>query len=94
MTQFGLSSTNSHWSYSSTGPYSPYLTSCTTPTASQFNNPSLGFTCSSGEQAGGQDFSASARDCVTSKYLILISVVCALLVFLLKYLSSSTAMFS
>ncbi|XP_061503364.1 uncharacterized transmembrane protein DDB_G0289901-like isoform X2 [Anopheles gambiae] len=65
MTQFGLSSTNSHWSYSSTGPYSPYLTSCTTPTASQFNNPSLGFTCSSGEQAGGQDFSASARDCVT-----------------------------
>ncbi|XP_035779149.1 uncharacterized transmembrane protein DDB_G0289901-like isoform X2 [Anopheles albimanus] len=65
MSQFGLSSTNSHWSYSSTGPYSPYLTSCTTPTASQFNNPALGFTCSSGEQNGGQDFSASARDCVT-----------------------------
>ncbi|KFB34737.1 hypothetical protein ZHAS_00000063 [Anopheles sinensis] len=64
MSQFGLSSTNSHWSYSSTGPYSPYLTSCTTPTASQFNNPALGFTCSSGEQNGGQDF-ASARDCVT-----------------------------
>uniref|UniRef100_A0A182NC55 Uncharacterized protein n=1 Tax=Anopheles dirus TaxID=7168 RepID=A0A182NC55_9DIPT len=65
MSQFGLSSTNSHWSYSSTGPYSPYLTSCTTPTASQFNNPALGFTCSSGEQNGGQDFSASTRDCVT-----------------------------
>uniref|UniRef100_A0A182KG86 Uncharacterized protein n=1 Tax=Anopheles christyi TaxID=43041 RepID=A0A182KG86_9DIPT len=65
MSQFGLSSTNSHWSYSSTGPYSPYLTSCTTPTASQFNNPSLGFTCTSGEQNSGQDFSASARDCVT-----------------------------
>uniref|UniRef100_A0A182W5Z5 Uncharacterized protein n=1 Tax=Anopheles minimus TaxID=112268 RepID=A0A182W5Z5_9DIPT len=65
MTQFGLSSTNSHWSYSSTGPYSPYLTSCTTPTASQFNNPALGFTCSAGEQNGGQEFSASARDCVT-----------------------------
>uniref|UniRef100_A0A182PWN5 Uncharacterized protein n=1 Tax=Anopheles epiroticus TaxID=199890 RepID=A0A182PWN5_9DIPT len=65
MSQFGLSSTNSHWSYSSAGPYSPYLTSCTTPTASQFNNPALGFTCSSGEPNAGQDFSTSARDCVT-----------------------------
>lgn len=72
MSQFGLSGANSHWSYSSAGPYSPYLTgsglsSCTTPTAAQFNNPALGFTCSSTEQGNGQDFSGSSRDCVPSK---------------------------
>ncbi|KAL9696081.1 hypothetical protein quinque_015366 [Culex quinquefasciatus] len=66
MSQFGLGTANSHWSYSSTGPYSPYLTSCTTPTAAQFNNPALGFTCSSGEQNAGQDFTTggTGRDCV------------------------------
>ncbi|XP_062536869.1 uncharacterized protein LOC134205554 isoform X2 [Armigeres subalbatus] len=64
MSQFGLGTANSHWSYSSTGPYSPYLTSCTTPTAAQFNNPALGFTCSSGEQNAGQDFTSAGRDCV------------------------------
>ncbi|XP_058817198.1 uncharacterized protein LOC131680502 isoform X1 [Topomyia yanbarensis] len=64
MSQFGLGTANSHWSYSSTGPYSPYLTSCTTPTAAQFNNPALGFTCSSGEQNAGQDFTSTGRDCV------------------------------
>lgn len=70
MSQFGLSGANSHWSYSSAGPYSPYLTgsslsSCTTPTAAQFNNPALGFTCSSTEQGNGQEF--TSRDCVPSK---------------------------
>ncbi|XP_021702992.1 uncharacterized protein LOC5567558 isoform X2 [Aedes aegypti] len=64
MSQFGLGTANSHWSYSSTGPYSPYLTSCATPTAAQFNNPALGFTCSSGEQNAGQDFTSTGRDCV------------------------------
>ncbi|XP_055639701.1 runt-related transcription factor 2 isoform X2 [Toxorhynchites rutilus septentrionalis] len=64
MTQFGLGTANSHWSYSSTGPYSPYLTSCATPTAAQFNNPALGFSCSSGEQNAGQDFAGTGRDCV------------------------------
>ncbi|XP_065087070.1 myb-like protein A isoform X2 [Ochlerotatus camptorhynchus] len=64
MSQFGLGTANSHWSYSTSGPYSPYLTSCTTPTAAQFNNPALGFTCSSGEQNAGQDFTSTGRDCV------------------------------
>lgn len=80
MSQFGLSGANSHWSYSSAGPYSPYLTgsglsSCTTPTAAQFNNPALGFTCSSTEQGttgqefgGGGNGGGSSRDCVPSKY--------------------------
>lgn len=62
MSQFGLGSANSHWGYSSSG-YSPYLTgngltSCATPTAAQFNNPALGFTCSSTDQPNGQDFGA------------------------------------
>lgn len=84
MSQFGLGSANTHWGYSSSG-YSPYLsgsglTSCATPTAAQFNNPALGFSCSTTEQA--QDFaganggsgpaaggagSAGGRDCVPSK---------------------------
>lgn len=66
MSQFGLSSANSHWGYSSTGPYSPYLTgsslsTCTTPTAAQFNNPALGFSCSATEQATTQDFPSKKR---------------------------------
>lgn len=70
MTQFGLSSANSHWGYSSAG-YSPYLTgssltSCSTPSAAQFNNPALGFTCSTADQNAAQDFSGSSRDCVPS----------------------------
>lgn len=77
MSQFGLSSANSHWGYSSAG-YSPYLTSsgltsCATPTAAQFNNPALGFTCSSADQNAAQDFTGGGgggggRDCVPSKY--------------------------
>ena len=77
MTQFGLGSANSHWGYSSAG-YSPYLastslTSCATPSAAQFNNPALGFTCTTGDQNGSQDYAGSgARDCVPSKCLNII----------------------
>lgn len=72
MGQFGLGTPNTHWGYGSAGPYSPYLTgnslsSCTTPTAAQFNNPALGFTCSNGEQNVSQEFSSTGRDCVPSK---------------------------
>lgn len=75
MGQFGLGTTNSHWGYGSAGAYSPYITgsslsSCTTPTAAQFNNPALGFTCSTGEQNTTQDFTAASRDCVPSKLLL------------------------
>ncbi|CRK96682.1 CLUMA_CG009902, isoform A [Clunio marinus] len=69
MSQFGLSSANSaHWSYGSTSGYPPYLASgglpaaCTTPTAAQFNNPALGFSCSPSETTSG-DFTGT-RDCV------------------------------
>ncbi|XP_037932290.1 protein lozenge [Teleopsis dalmanni] len=61
---------NTHWGYSSASAYSPYLassglSSCTTPTSAQFNNPALGFSCSSNDQANNQDFSGAAnRDCV------------------------------
>lgn len=71
---FGLGASNTHWGYGSASAYSPYLagsglSSCTTPTSAQFNNPALGFTCSSNEQASSQDFSGgSNRDCVPSKY--------------------------
>lgn len=78
MSQFGLSSANTHWGYGTTGPYSPYLTgssltSCTTPTAAQFNNPALGFTCSSSEQATNQDFTGTNmnRDCVPSTFEVI-----------------------
>lgn len=65
MSQFSLGTANSHWGYSSSG-YSPYLTgsgltSCATPTAAQFNNPALGFTCSSTEpNGGGQEFGGTS----------------------------------
>ncbi|XP_055682585.1 runt-related transcription factor 3 isoform X2 [Lutzomyia longipalpis] len=69
MSQFSLGTANSHWGYGTTGPYSPYLTgstltSCTTPTAAQFNNPALGFTCSSTDQNTSQDFTGGNRECV------------------------------
>ncbi|XP_037921628.1 runt-related transcription factor 3 isoform X2 [Hermetia illucens] len=70
MSQFGLGAANSHWGYGSAGAYSPYLagsslSTCATPTSAQFNNPALGFTCTSAEQAPTQDFTGSAnRDCV------------------------------
>lgn len=71
MSQFGLGTPNSHWGYGSAGAYSPYLTggglsSCATPSAAQFNNPALGFTCTTAEQ-NTQDFTATARECVPSK---------------------------
>lgn len=78
MSQFGLSSTNSaHWGYGSTSAYPPYLASgslpaaCTTPTAAQFNNPALGFSCSPTETSS-QDFTG-ARDCVPSMRIILLN---------------------
>lgn len=71
MSQFGLGGANSHWGYSSAG-YSPYLTSssltsCATPSAAQFNNPALGFTCTTADQNSAQDFAGGGRDCVPSK---------------------------
>ncbi|KAJ8976050.1 hypothetical protein NQ317_017143 [Molorchus minor] len=59
MTQFGLTSTNSHWGYSAAGAYSPYFTpgtlgSCAAPT-SQFNTPALGFSGSAPDQSSTQD---------------------------------------
>ncbi|XP_074032052.1 RUNX family transcription factor Runt related A isoform X1 [Leptinotarsa decemlineata] len=59
MPQFGLSSTNSHWGYSTAGAYSPYFTSsalgsCAAPT-SQFNAPALGFSGSAPDQSSTQD---------------------------------------
>ncbi|XP_031354461.1 runt-related transcription factor 3 isoform X1 [Photinus pyralis] len=65
MPQFGLSTTNSHWGYS-TGAYSPYLTpsslgSCAAPTPSQFNTPALGFSGTAPDQTSNQDaFGSSA----------------------------------
>ncbi|KAI8034627.1 hypothetical protein M5D96_012589, partial [Drosophila gunungcola] len=64
------SASNTHWGYgSAASAYSPYLassglSSCTTPTSAQFNNPALGFTCSSNDQSNNQDFGgATNRDC-------------------------------
>lgn len=92
MSQFGIGSANTHWGYSSSG-YSPYLTgsgltSCATPTAAQFNNPALGFSCSTSDQTSAQDFTGAnagsiggsggggnnARDCVPSKYLAMVKL--------------------
>lgn len=72
ISQFGLSSANSHWGYSSAS-YSPYLTgsglsSCgTTSAAAQFNNPALGFSCSATDQTATQDFANTTRECLPSK---------------------------
>lgn len=73
MSQFGLGSANSHWGYSSAS-YSPYLTgsglsTCGTASAAQFNNPALGFSCSSTDQAATQDFTNNARECLPSKWI-------------------------
>lgn len=74
MSEFALGASNTHWGYgSAASAYSPYLassglSSCTTPTSAQFNNPALGFTCSSNDQSNNQDFGgATNRDCVPSK---------------------------
>ncbi|CAG9564624.1 unnamed protein product [Danaus chrysippus] len=55
MSQFGLSSSNSHWGYGGAGAYPAYLPSCAAP-ATQFNTPTLGFAGSVPEQTPTQDF--------------------------------------
>ncbi|KAJ0174572.1 hypothetical protein K1T71_009680 [Dendrolimus kikuchii] len=59
MSQFGLSSSNSHWGYGSAGAYPAYLPSCAAPAASQFNPPSLGFASTVPDQTPSQEFSAN-----------------------------------
>ncbi|KAF7280608.1 hypothetical protein GWI33_005707 [Rhynchophorus ferrugineus] len=59
MTQFGLTTTNSHWGYGAAGAYSPYFTpstlgSCTASTT-QFNTPALGFSGATPDQTSTQD---------------------------------------
>lgn len=73
MSQFGLGSANSHWGYSSAS-YSPYLTSsglstCGTTSAAQFNNPALGFSCSTTDQTSTQDYTNNTRECLPSKLI-------------------------
>ncbi|KAL3274644.1 hypothetical protein HHI36_016024 [Cryptolaemus montrouzieri] len=60
MTQFGLTTSNSHWGYGAAGAYSPYFTpstlgSCAAPTPSQFNTPALGFSGATPDQSSAQD---------------------------------------
>lgn len=59
MSQFGLSSSNSHWGYGGAGAYPAYLPSCAAPTATQFNPPALGFAGTVPDQAPTQDFTAN-----------------------------------
>ncbi|XP_047992813.1 uncharacterized protein LOC125231409 isoform X2 [Leguminivora glycinivorella] len=56
MSQFGLSSSNSHWGYGGASAYPAYLSSCAAPTAPQFNPPALGFGGSVPDQTPSQDF--------------------------------------
>ncbi|XP_030762917.1 runt-related transcription factor 2 isoform X2 [Sitophilus oryzae] len=64
MTQFGLTTTNSHWGYGATGAYSPYFTPSTlascTPSTTQFNTPALGFSGATPDQTSTQDAFASS----------------------------------
>ncbi|CAG9767086.1 unnamed protein product [Ceutorhynchus assimilis] len=59
MTQFGLTTTNSHWGYSAAGAYSPYFTPSTlgscAATTTQFNTPALGFSGATPDQTTAQD---------------------------------------
>lgn len=59
MSQFGLSSSNSHWGYGGAGAYPAYLPSCAAPAASQFNPPALGFAGTVPDQTPTQDFTAN-----------------------------------
>lgn len=59
MSQFGLSSSNSHWGYGGAGAYPAYLPSCAAPAASQFNPPSLGFASTVPDQTPSQEFSTN-----------------------------------
>lgn len=86
MPQFGLSTTNSHWGYS-TGAYSPYLTpsslgSCAAPTPSQFNTPALGFSGTAPDQSSNQDAFGSSAAVSSSKYLTFLTIV------VIKFLTS------
>ncbi|XP_038222633.1 runt-related transcription factor 1-like [Zerene cesonia] len=56
MSQFGLSSSNSHWGYGGAGAYPAYLPSCAAPAATQFNPPALGFAGTVPDQTATQDF--------------------------------------
>ncbi|XP_045451514.1 runt-related transcription factor 3 [Melitaea cinxia] len=56
MSQFGLSSSNSHWGYGGAGAYPAYLPSCAAPAATQFNPPALGFAGTVPDQTPTQDF--------------------------------------
>ncbi|XP_050295628.1 runt-related transcription factor 3 isoform X2 [Anthonomus grandis grandis] len=59
MTQFGLTTTNSHWGYGAAGAYSPYFTPSTlgscAATTTQFNTPALGFSGATPDQTSAQD---------------------------------------
>ncbi|ERL85671.1 runt-related transcription factor 2 isoform X2 [Dendroctonus ponderosae] len=59
MTQFGLTTTNSHWGYSAAGAYSPYFTPSTlgscAASSTQFNTPALGFSGATPDQTSAQD---------------------------------------
>lgn len=70
MSQFGLSSSNSHWGYGSAGAYPAYLPSCAAPAASQFNPPTLGFAGTVPDQTPTQDFSANN----TGKHFLLVYI--------------------
>lgn len=56
MTQFGLSSSNTHWGYGGAAAYPPYLSSCAAPATAQFNPPALGFAGTVPEQTAAQEF--------------------------------------
>ncbi|VVC93993.1 unnamed protein product [Leptidea sinapis] len=56
MSQFGLSSSNSHWGYGGASAYPAYLPSCAAPATPQFNPPALGFAGTVPDQTATQDF--------------------------------------
>lgn len=70
MSQFGLSSSNSHWGYGGAGAYPAYLPSCAAPAATQFNPPALGFAGTVPDQTPTQDFTNN-----TGKRFIAASVI-------------------
>lgn len=71
MSQFGLSSSNSHWGYGGAGAYPAYLPSCAAPAATQFNPPALGFGTTVSEQAPTQDFTANNTGKLNTLLLLL-----------------------
>lgn len=71
MTQFGLTTTNSHWGYSAAGAYSPYFTPSTlgscAASSTQFNTPALGFSGATPDQTSAQDAFATSSAVTTCK---------------------------